>query len=92
MTFIAGIFIQKVYMTQFPLDKDLVPPALNVHLVLKNDVYGARKILGVFRQFSQAREFIEDTFPRAPKRRVLGFEVYDLADGEFVEVDTWAVT
>lgn len=92
MTFIAGIFIQKVYMTQFPLDKDLVPPALNVHLVLRNDAFGNQKILGVFRQFSQAREFIEDTFPRAPKRRVLGFEVYDVNENETVEVETWAVT
>lgn len=91
MTFIAGIFIQKVYMTQFPLDKDLAPPALNVHLVLKNDVYGARKILGVFRAYNQARDFVEDAFPQASVSRVLGFAVYDINDSETVEVETWAV-
>lgn len=79
-------------MVQVPLDKDLASPPLNIHIVFRNDVHGSQKVLGVFRQFSQAQEFIEQTFPRAPKRRVMGLMVYDVSDGETVEIETWAVT
>lgn len=79
-------------MVQIPLDKELAPPTLNIHIVFRNDVHGSQKVLGVFRQFNQAQEFIEQTFPRAPKRRVMGLTVYDVADGETVEIETWAVT
>lgn len=79
-------------MVQIPLDKENAPPTLNIHIVFQNDVYGSQKVLGVFRQFNQAQEFIEQTFPLAPRRRVMGLTVYDVADGETVEIETWAVT
>lgn len=78
-------------MIQFPLDKDLAPPEITVHIVFRNDLFGVQKVLGIFRSFNQAQEFVEEAFPKAPKRRVFGFEVYDMSDGDVVEIVTWAV-
>ena len=79
-------------MVQVPLDKELAPPPLNIHIVTKVGPYGAFAILGAFRMINDAYNFIEQSYPNAPKRRVAGLVIYEIPNGEFIEVDTWAVT
>lgn len=77
---------------QLPLDpNNKSEPFLSVAVVQIFFPTGKSTIVGIFRHDYEAKEFVKLHYRDPRQRRVMGTTVFDLADGETVEIDIWAV-